>query len=97
MGCINIADSENSLLENLSLESIILQDPDKIFFVQTGDDMDAVISNVQKMMLENPLWYQLDAVKNGHIYYMDKQLFNLKPNAHFAQAYENLEKILYES
>lgn len=96
-GCINIADSENSLLENLSLESIILQNPDKIFFVQTGDDMDAVISNVQKMMLENPLWYQLDAVKNGHIYYMDKQLFNLKPNAHFAQAYENLEKILYES
>lgn len=48
------------------------------------------------MFDENPLWYNLDAVKNNKVYYMDKALYNLKPNARFAEAYENLEKILYE-
>lgn len=95
--CVNIADSDEALLENLSIESILLQNPDKIFFVQTGDDMDSVKENVENMFRENPLWNQLDAVKNGKVYYMDKKLYNMKPNARFAEAYENLEKILYEN
>ena len=95
-GCVNIADSETSLLENLSIESIVLQNPDKIFFIQTGDDMDAVKGNVAAMFEENPLWYELDAVKNGHVYFMEKPLYNLKPNARWAEAYEKLEGILYE-
>ena len=96
LGCINIADSDSSLLENLSVESILLQDPDKIFFIQTGDDMQAVEKNVQSMLRENPLWQELDAVKDGQIYFMDKHLYNLKPNERWAEAYWELEKILYE-
>ena len=34
LGCTNIADSDRSLLETLSVEHILLQDPDFIFFVQ---------------------------------------------------------------
>ena len=97
LGCINIADSDTSLLENLSAESILLQNPDKIFFIQTGDDMQAVKENVQAMFRENPLWQELDAVKNGNLYFMEKRLYNLKPNARWAEAYEELEKILYEA
>ena len=94
-GCINIADGDESLLENLSIESIMLQNPDKIFIVQSGDDLEGTKQNIENMFRENPLWKELDAVKNGHIYLLDKHLYNLKPNAHWAKAYEQLEEFLY--
>ena len=94
-GCVNIADSQESLLENLSVESILLLDPDKIFFIQTGNDMDAVKENVEAMFRENPLWQTLTAVQKGEVYFMEKRLYNLKPNALWGEAYEKLEAILY--
>lgn len=33
-GCVNLADSNAGLLENLNVESIILENPDKIFFIR---------------------------------------------------------------
>lgn len=94
-GCINIADSEESLLENLSVESIMLENPDRIFIVQSGDDTEGTKQNIETMFRENPLWNELDAVKNGQLYFLDKHLFNLKPNARWAEAYEQLEDMLY--
>ena len=94
-GCINIADGDESLLENLSIESIMLQNPDRILIVQSGDDLEGTKQNIENMFRENPLWKELDAVKNGHIYLLDKHLYNLKPNAHWAKAYEQLEEFLY--
>lgn len=94
-GCENIADNDSTLLENLSVESIALQNPDKIFFIQSGDDSEGMKKAVESMFRENPLWNELDAVKNGNVYYMDKQLYNFKPNARWAEAYETLEEILY--
>ena len=38
LGCINIADSDATLLENLSIERILEADPDFIFVVQQGDN-----------------------------------------------------------
>lgn len=94
-GCANIADTDEHLLENLSVESIALQDPDKILVLPVGDDLDAARQNMEEMFEENPLWKELTAVKNGEVYYLDKHLFNLKPNARWAEAYEELEAILY--
>lgn len=94
-GCVNIADDDSSLLENLSIESIALENPDKIFFIQSGDDTEGTRENVENMFGENPLWGELDAVKNGEVYFMDKMLYNFKPNARWAEAYEKLEEILY--
>lgn len=93
--CVNIADKDESLLENLSMESIVLQNPDKIFIVQSGDDTEGTKENISKTLGENPLWNELDAVKNGEVYYMEKRLFNFKPNAEWAKAYERLEECLY--
>ena len=92
--CINIADSDEMLLENLSIESIFVKNPYRIFIVQTGDDENATKENLEKMMQENPLWQELDAVKNNRVHYMEKRLFNLKPNVHWGEAYEILKKIL---
>lgn len=94
LGCVNIADSDSSLLENISIEAILQQDPDCIFIAQRGDDREGMIANVERMMQENPAWLQLSAVKNGRVYYMDKNLYNLKPNHRWGEAYEKLEAIL---
>ena len=94
LGCVNIADSETSLLENLSIERILQLDPDYIFIAQRGDDREGMIKNVESMMQENPAWLQLTAVKEGRVYYMDKNLYNLKPNHRWGEAYEKLEAIL---
>lgn len=95
MGCLNIADNDETLLENLSLESILITNPDKIFIVQLGDDEEGMKRNIETSFSENPLWQKLDAVKNNEVYYMDKHLFNLKPNARWGETYEQLEEILF--
>lgn len=94
LGCVNIADSDNSLLENLSAEHIALQDPDFIFLVQLGDDTAGTQENAERFFAENPLWQSLTAVQEGRVYYLDKTLYNLKPNDRWGEAYEALEEIL---
>jgi len=95
LGCINIADDDNMIIDNLSIESISDKNPDKIFIVQMGDDVEGCKKAITETFNSNPLWNSLDAVKSDNVYFMDKALYNIKPNAKFSQAYKNLEKILY--
>lgn len=94
LGCVNIADSDKTLLENLSIESIIKREPYRIFVVVMGDDTEAAKDKLSSVMEENPAWGELEAVKENRLYFMDKRLFNLKPNARWAEAYEQLVEIL---
>ncbi len=93
LNLINIADGDETLLENLSVESVIRQEPYRIFAVSMGDE-DAAKKNLSKTMEENPAWGKLDAVAQNRLHIMDKKLFNLKPNANWAKAYEQLVEIL---
>ena len=94
LGCINIADSDTSLLETLSVESIIRQEPYRIFVVTMGDDTEKAIDNLNQMINENPAWGTLDAVAEGRLHLMERKLFNIKPNADWAESYEKLSEIL---
>ena len=94
LGCINIADSDTSLLETLSVESIIRQEPYRIFVVTMGDDTEKALDNLNQMMNENPAWGTLDAVAEGRLHLMERKLFNIKPNADWAESYEKLSEIL---
>ena len=94
LGCINIADSDTSLLEALSVESIIRQEPYRIFVVTMGNDTQKAMDNFYQMMEENPAWGTLEAVAEGRVHIMDRKLFNIKPNADWAESYEKLSKIL---
>lgn len=94
LGCINIADSDTSLLETLSVESIIRQEPYRIFVVTMGNDTQKAIDNFYQMMDENPAWKTLEAVADGRLHLMDRKLFNIKPNADWAVSYEKLSDIL---
>ena len=95
LGCVNIADSDNGLLDDLSMEAIIAEDPAYIFVTVQGTDVDAAMRNVEELLISNPAWGALTAVKSGNYYVLDKRLFNLKPNARWGEAYEILADILY--
>lgn len=94
LGCINIADSDTSLLENLSIEQILLADPDFIFIVQRGDDAAGMEAYLTQFITDHPAWQQLTAVQEGRVYFMDKNLYNLKPNHRWGEAYAQMEEIL---
>ena len=49
LGCVNIADSEESLLEDLSLEAIIAAEPDYIFAVLQGSDPTDAMETLSKL------------------------------------------------
>ena len=95
LGCVNIADQDNSLLEQLSVEKIIEQDPEYIFVVIQGSDPTDAEAILESTLLSNPAWETLTAVKEGRYYVMDPNLYNMKPNARWGEAYEKLADILY--
>lgn len=95
IGCINIADSDISILETLSIESVIRQNPYHIFVVTMGDDSQKATENINRFISENPAWGTLEAIKENRFHIMDKKLFNLKPNAKWAESYEKLSQILF--
>ena len=95
LGCVNIADSWESLLEELSMEVILREDPDHIFVVYQGSDPAKAQALLDKTLLSDPAWEMLTAVQEGRFHVMDPNLYNLKPNARWGEAYENLAHILY--
>lgn len=49
---------------------------------------------VARTLEADPAWSKLHAVQEGKVYFMDKNLYNLKPNHRWGEAYEKLEEIL---
>lgn len=94
-GCVNIAAKNPSLLDNLSIEEIIKQDPDVILVTFMGDEESAK-QYLVKAWESNPAWSGLTAVKEHGYVFLQKDLFHFKPNARWADAYETLYKILFE-
>lgn len=95
LGCINIADSDAGLLDDLSMESIIQQDPDYIFVVTMGESSEKAMAVVEEMLISNPAWSSLSAIKNDNYNILQKELFHLKPNNRWGESYEILAEILY--
>ena len=95
LGCVNIADSEAGLLEELSMEAIIAADPEYIFLTTQGTDTEAALKNAREELFNDPAWQTLTAVREGNYYMLEKRLYNLKPNARWGEAYEKLADILY--
>lgn len=97
MGCVNIADSDTSLLDDLSIEAVIREQPYHIFVVTMGNDTEAATEFLETMIREDPAWSSLEAIRAGRLHHMDKTLFNLKPNARWAEAYQELYETLTET
>ena len=95
LGCVNIADSNNGLLENLSMETIIREDPQWIFCVLQSSTPEKAQASLEKALLSDPAWESLTAVKEGRFVMLDQNLYNMKPNRKWAEAYTNLAEIIY--
>ena len=95
MGLVNIADRDGALLESLTLEQILMDDPDWIFITTMGESRERAMAALAEALTGNPAWASLTAVREGRVVELDKSLFHYKPNARWAQAYETLEALLY--
>lgn len=95
MGLVNIADGNSALSENLSMESILLADPDWIFVVSMGADQAGAAKMLEDTLLSNPAWSTLTAVREGRFVTLDRELFHLRPNSRWAEAYKEIYRLVY--
>ena len=87
-------DKYPSMLEDLSLEQIINDDPEFIFVSFMGSE-DAAKEYLQDNFEKSPSFASLSAVKNSNYILLPKDLFHYKPNNRWDESYEYLAKILY--
>lgn len=91
-GLSNIA-SDDSSLDDLSVEAILAADPDYIFVVPQGKE-DEAQKAYEEAFTSDPAWNTLSAVQNDEVFVLPKDLFQYKPNARWAEAYQYVADIL---
>lgn len=84
---------DNSKLDEIGIEAILTKDPDYIFVVQQGNQKNAEEA-FYRAFESHPAWNNLSAVKNKKVYMLPKELFNYKPNAAWAEAYQIVAELL---
>lgn len=95
IGVNNIANNDESLLKDLSIEAIVKENPDYVFVVTMGKNKEAAIASLKKTLTSNPVWNNINAVKNNNTFILPKELFEYKPNNKWGDSYEYLLKIIY--
>ena len=95
LGADNLVSRYESLLEDLSLETIIAADPDFIFNTTMGSGDEDAIAYMEQTFAQNPAWAGLSAVRNGRYLLLPRDLFHYKPNARWGESYAYLANILY--
>ncbi len=95
MGMYNIANDAPTLLDGLSLEHILISDPDVIFVSFMGDES-AARAHIEAL-LSSDGYSSLRAVREGKVYYLSKDSFHYKPNGNWANAYKSLYEMLSDA
>ena len=93
LGTYNIAEKAPVLLDGLSMEAVLLADPDAILFTTMGDE--SAGAAYMESLVSDPVWQTLTAVESGQIHQLPKDLFQYKPNARWDEAYAYLIQLLY--
>ena len=93
LGTYNIAENAPVLLDGLSQEEILMENPDYIFISTMGKEEAA--RAYMDSVLQEEAWQHLDAVKEGRYAYLPKELFQFKPNKRWGEAYRYLADLLY--
>ncbi len=91
MNITNIANTNDNLALDLSIEYIVEEDPDYIFVIEMGSDDS--INGFNNFTSSNPAWNSLSAVTNNNVHYLPKGLFHNKPNNRWDEAYEHIYEI----
>ena len=93
MNTYNIAENAKILLDGLSVEEILREDPEMIFITTMGDEA-AAIAYVESLFQSSP-YNTLTAVREGKYHFLPKELFQYKPNDEWYSAYSYLAELLY--
>lgn len=93
-GVTNMADTHPSLLEEMSPEEVIRQDPDLILVSTMGSEKSAK-AYLAEHLENNPAWQGLKAVQNDRYVVLPKELFHYKPNHRWDESYEYLAKLIF--
>ena len=93
LGAENIADEVPVILDGLSFEEILMKDPDAIFISLMGDEEKS--RAYMQSVINSKKWQMLTAVREGKVYFLEKDLFQFKPNDRWAEAYTKLFEMLY--
>nr|WP_300094291.1 ABC transporter substrate-binding protein [Sedimentibacter sp.] len=97
LNTVNISDTEveTSDSKTFSMEKILEEDPDFIFVLTMGTDIEKIKERLKSDAEDNPAWASLTAVKEGNYHILPKNLYMYKPNNKYAEAYKGLAEILY--
>lgn len=93
LGLTNLTEIYPSLLEDLSMETIVWEEPSYIFVVPMGDEA-AAQATMDHMLVSNRAFASLEAVQNGRYHLLPKNLFHYKPNNRWGDSYAYLANIL---
>ncbi len=93
LGLTNLTDMYPSLLEELSMETIVWEDPTYIFVIPMGDE-EAAQATMDRLLETNRAFASLDAVQKGRYHLLPKDLFHYKPNNRWGDSYAYLAKLL---
>ena len=97
LNAINIADPNNDSTANtieISLEEIYKEDPDYILIQCVKSEEDAR-NNLEANVNGNPVWDSLKAVKENKVFYLQKDLFQYRPNRRYGESYKVLAELIY--
>lgn len=94
LGGKNIVEPGSALTESISVEYMLVSDPDIILIAPQGnvDNAKAYIDE----LFSSDGYRDVPAIADGRYVFLDKELFNYKPNQNWLKAYETLIDTLYE-
>ncbi len=89
LGCVNIADKAPVLLDGISAETVLAEDPDYIFVSLMGDE------KAGREYVESV--FQSDAYRtlDSKMIFLEKELYQYKPCEDWNLAYRGLAEVLY--
>lgn len=87
-----LSDKYPSLLDQLSWEIILKEDPTLILVVPMGD-VSLAEAQVQTLIRDNPILSNVQAIKTGNVQLLPKALFGYKPNDRWDESYAYLTSL----
>ncbi|MCI7643895.1 MAG: ABC transporter substrate-binding protein [Lentisphaeria bacterium] len=91
LGVENIRKTTEPYRQIFSMEHFILANPELIFVICMGNTQ-ALQDKFKRQIFANSAFANLQAVKSGHIYYLDEALFLFQPGKRFPEAFEILSR-----
>lgn len=78
----------------INLETVYASEPDMIL-IQCHAGTDVAQSALEMQFSDNAVWNAIAAVREGKVFFLDRDLFHNKPNRRFAEAYRLLASLIY--